>query len=88
MLRGYQKRVVYLKNTGSEIFKEAYFIIEDEKNTSSISTRKLVDEANRIIDENFYEKRRKIFKRAIPFLAFFAGIALSSLVFTIYLFVR
>lgn len=88
MLRGYQKRVVYLKNTGSEIFKEAYFVIEDTEKAASNSTKKLVDEANRIINENFYGRRGKLSKRIVPYLSFLAGIGLSCAVFLVYLFIR
>lgn len=88
MLRGYQKRVVYLKNTGSEIFKEAYFIMEESKSSNQSTTKELVDEANRIIDENFYEKRQGFVKRAIPYLCFFAGVSISLGAFLIYLLIR
>jgi hypothetical protein len=86
MLRGYQKRVIYLKNTGSEIFKEAYFVLEDEKDTSNISKKEMVDEANRIIEESFYYKKSGKFKRFIPIVTFFLGVILTLSVFLIYLF--
>lgn len=85
MLRGYQKKVVYLKNTGSEIFKEAYFVLEEGK-VGSKTTKELVDEANRIIDENFYGKRGRLFKRILPLVSFLLGIALSFASFLVYLY--
>ncbi len=88
MLRGYQKRVIYLKNTGSEIFKEAYFVLEDEKRVSSSSKKALVDEANKIIDENFYFKKNKKFIKIIPYVCFIGGMITASVMFLIYLFFR
>ena len=64
-MRGYQKRVVYLKNPGSAIFEEAYFIIKESHEADDEKT--IIDEANRIIEENSggerKKKTRKIFER-------------------------
>lgn len=49
MVRGYQKRVVFMKNTGSEFFDEAYFVVCDDKMGGSEAD--MISEANRIIDE-------------------------------------
>jgi hypothetical protein len=52
-MRGTQKRVVYLKNTGSKMFEEAYFIIRENISTdSSSSDSDLIKEASRIINEH------------------------------------
>ena len=50
--RGTQKRMIMLKNTGSEIFEEAYFILKEKTEKSRIGENDMVREANRIIDEN------------------------------------
>ena len=50
MVRGCQKRIVYLKNTGSDVFDEAYFIINDKVGLSSDDVD-MVKEANKILDE-------------------------------------
>ena len=49
MVKGYQKRVVFMKNTGSEFFDEAYFVVCDEHMGKSETD--MINEANRIIDE-------------------------------------
>ena len=49
MVKGYQKRVVFMKNTGSEFFDEAYFVVCDSPNAPS--EKDMISEANRIIDE-------------------------------------
>ena len=52
-MRGTQKRVVYLKNTGSDMFEEAYFIIREKLSVDSSSfENELIKEASRIINEH------------------------------------
>ena len=80
-MRGYQKRVIYIKNTGSEIFEEAYFVVKGDVTASLHTHDKMVDEANRIINENFESKRGKFLrtlKGAAP--AFLFGAALVGLI--------
>jgi len=50
--KGCQKRMIMLKNTGSEIFDEAYFILKERAEKSGVSENDMVREASRIIDEN------------------------------------
>ena len=80
-MRGYQKRVIYLKNTGSPLFEEAYFVIKsDGEGRSSKSSTTLVQEANKIIEENFGKRRGKAARLGRwHILAFFLGFAISLL---------
>ena len=83
MLRGYQKRVIHLKNTGSSLFDEAYFIISG-KEERALGSSDMVKEANRIIKENMtgkYERKRilRFVKRF--FIPFLAGVGASLSVF-------
>ena len=57
MVRGCQKKIIYLKNTGSDVFDEAYFIIND-KALSSEDDVDMVKEANRILDECFIDSKK------------------------------
>lgn len=83
-MRGTQKKILYLKNTGSPYFEEAYFILKGgagndvgDKNV----TRGMVFEANRIIEESFGAKRHGRFKSLILYLlSFFIGGACSFLI--------
>ena len=87
MVKGYQRRVVFLKNTGSEVFDEAYFVISESDGAAKRSKRSMVEEATRIIEENLSGEGKlsargpaaragAFFKlRAIPFLL---GAAISS----------
>ena len=78
-MRGYQKRVVFLKNTGSPYFEEAYFVIRCEEERDRKTTEELVAEASRIIDENFGRKKR-IDKKAFlsHSLCFIIGALISA----------
>ena len=50
MVRGCQRKVIFLKNTESKIFSEAYFIVDDR--TPDTCEADMIREANRIIEEN------------------------------------
>lgn len=50
MVRGCQRKVIFLKNTESKIFSEAYFIVDDR--TPDICEADMIREANRIIEDN------------------------------------
>lgn len=78
MVRGYQKRVVFLKNTGSELFEEAYFVMSD-KNEKKKPPVDMLREANRIIEASidshtggrvgFFRGLFRLIKRcALPFI--------------------
>lgn len=57
-MRGYQKRIVCLKKTGSPLIEEAYFLLSDGACLEG-GREKFLREANRIIEENTGEKRKK-----------------------------
>jgi hypothetical protein len=50
-VKGYQKKVIYLKNTGSQIFDEAVFFVSRECEEQRLENSDMVIEASRIIDE-------------------------------------
>lgn len=53
MFRGCQKKIIKLKNTGSGLFDEAYFILKDAAaNSPYITETDMIKEANRIICDN------------------------------------
>ena len=87
-MRGYQKKVVYLKNTGSSVFEEAYFVIKSNpQKKERYTNRELIDEANRIIEENtkLYKgkKERLSIGNFIIFGIGFLSSALLSLFFIV-----
>lgn len=77
-MRGYQKKVIYVKNTGSSQFEEAYFVIRTDNRSESSSADKMVEEANRIIKENFGGgKKGFLYSKRWHILAFFLGCAIT-----------
>ena len=50
MVRGCQKKIIYLKNTDSKVFDEAYFIVKDNVKCDVMDECDMVEEANRILD--------------------------------------
>ncbi len=51
MVRGCQRKVVFLKNTDSKIFSEAYFIVDDSFLSAGVAEADMVREATRIVNE-------------------------------------
>ena len=92
-MRGYQKNVIFLKNTGSSVFEEAYFVVKADKSEifkGEKNTTELVKEANRIIEENAYYAREKRRKNKIDFksvVIFGLGFLLSALIFLLTVFI-
>jgi hypothetical protein len=84
-MKGCQRKVIFLKNTGSELFDEAYFILSRESEREEISEDSIVLAASKIISQQIElegkEKRSKKIKLllllCVPFLL---GCALSAAV--------
>ena len=51
MLKGCQRKIIVMKNTGSNIFEEAYFVLRENAVKAHISETDMIEEANRIIKE-------------------------------------
>lgn len=51
-MKGTQKKMLLLKNTGSDIFDEAYFILKDTLPPRPVEQSEMIREANRIVNEN------------------------------------
>ena len=82
-MRGYQKKVIYVKNTGSRHFEEAYFVLRPDSEGASASPDSMILEANRIINENFGKRKGGFFHlKKWHILAFFLGCA-TTLALTI-----
>lgn len=75
-MRGSEKKIIYVKDTGSKIFEEAYFVIRrgmDEAD-SRPSESDMVREATRIVAQNGADypaarRRRRLQARILSFLA-------------------
>ena len=77
-MRGYQKKVIFVKNTGSRHFEEAYFVMRPDCEESGDLSETMIEEANRIINENFQNRQGGFFySKKWYILAFFIGCAVT-----------
>ena len=62
-MRAYHKRAIYIKDTGSSLFKEAYFILNDVQQRADITEDDMISEANRIVEQEIRKiKKSPIFR--------------------------
>lgn len=81
MIKGCERRIIYIRDTGSAVFKEAYFVLRD--GAPSVPERDMVAEAERIIRErtqphNFEKKKCSSPDRRNFLLGFFAAAGVFS----------
>ena len=77
-MKGCQRSVIYLKNTGSDLFDEAYLILRRGARTNTATPREIELEALRILRGS--DKRESTPKKHENLKAFLAGAALSATV--------
>ena len=80
-MKGTQKKMLLLKNTGSDIFEEAYFILKDRFSAVAVSESEMIREANRIVNDNLisgYFSGGKSRRTLTTLQAFFLGLALGA----------
>ena len=82
-MRGYQKKVIFLKNTGSHLFDEAYFVVSREGENASVGQSDMVVEANRIIKESLEDceerlRRERGKRKGVFLIPFFLGACISA----------
>lgn len=58
MVKGCQRQMVVLKCASDSAFESAYFILKNEK-SRSFCEEELLSQANRIISENCFSRKRK-----------------------------
>lgn len=90
MVRGCQKKIIYLKNTDSEVFDEAYFVVKDDTSSYGLDECDMIKEVNRILDECIpceekvsikYKLIGIIKKTVIPFcLGIIIGVTITLLI--------
>ena len=76
MIRGCQRRVVYVKNTENALFDEAYFLISEDVSEISDTHPDILTEARRLLCEAdvIGEKKRKK-RKSVFFFALGAAVA-------------
>lgn len=85
-MKGCQKKVIYLKNTGCELFEEAYFVISRVGEVSRSDEESMINEANRIISDSIECEKKtrlgRILYRGLSFvLPFVFGVLITVLIF-------
>ena len=89
MVKGCERRVVYLKNTDSAVFEEAFFVMKDAKTEKPPSSMEMVREANRILSENmtvegpFSESPSPSLSIRQICLSFLSGVVFASGIFAL-----
>ncbi len=83
MLKGCQKKLIVMKNTGSPMFDEAYFILSENALRAHASERDIINEANRIIREGGDRTPRKPQLLRIAALLFSVALFLLAVGFLI-----
>lgn len=88
-MRGCQRKVIFLKNTGSDMFDEAYFVVSRDCEKEKICEDSMIAAANRIINDSIELDKEKKKKRIIRFilkniLPFAIGACLSAVVMIIF----
>ena len=80
-MRGYKKKVIYVKSADCDIFDNAFFVLKSDKKEEKDSknfTRDMVLEANRVIDEKIgNDKKRRITQILIGVISFLIGALIS-----------
>lgn len=85
MIKGCQKRMIHVKNTGCDLFDEAYFVLKNDVSTNSDFENDFLQTATAIINQNNLIKQkkreRKKTKKMLFFLLGFISGALPCLIF-------
>ena len=86
-MKGYEKKVFFLKNTGSNIFEEAIFLVKGEGCVPSFDEGDMIVEANRIIEASLSSKAASSERERGLFFSkfltpFFLGAIISAVIFT------
>lgn len=81
-MRGYQRKVIHIKNTGSYLFDEAYFVLSRDGEALHIGEDDMVTEANRIINDERYRKLKNspLIRYKKEIISAFCGIIIGGAV--------
>lgn len=83
MLKGCQKRMIFVKDTGCDLFDEAYFVLKDDIHSSDEFESSVIKVATEIINQNHFSRvKKKTNKFPKGPLFFILGCFFSSLIST------
>ena len=75
-----------MKNTGSSVFEEAYFVLSPDAEKKNTQKSEMITEANRIIEENFPRGGIGFIKKHIlNVVAFLSGVLIAVLLFLVFI---
>ena len=79
-MRGYQRKVIHIKNTGSYLFDEAYFVLSRDGEELRLGEDDMVTEANRIINDKSYARIKygPLFRYKRQIISLFIGAILGA----------
>ena len=78
MIKGCQKRIILVRDTGSELFDEAYFILKKDIPCDDSIEGDIVRAATAIINQNSFPKStKKTKKNRKSFLYFLLGLTIG-----------
>ncbi len=83
MIKGCQKKIIYLKSTDSGFFDEAYFVLRSDSDAKGFCEADMVDEAKRIIDGACFDGSSTFGKRKKHMLFFSMGALAATLFFAL-----
>lgn len=86
MIKGCQKRMIFIKNTGCNLFDEAYFVLKSDVPVADETENDIIRMATAIINEHDIprKKRKKLPKWLLPFfIGLFIGTGICSGIFFI-----
>ncbi|MGM9665971.1 MAG: hypothetical protein ACI3XX_05485 [Eubacteriales bacterium] len=86
MIKGCQKRIIFVKDTGSDYFEEAYFIMKSDKDLPFAEETDIVKEAENIVNSSMGSPaesgKKKIGARTVCFcIGALIGAVISGILF-------
>lgn len=91
MIKGCQKKIIKVKDTGNKYFEEAYFIIKNECLGSDINQYSIIKDATDIVNDYITlvkpkRKRKRLYKHLLCFIAgLLLGVGLCSVLYFLFL---
>ena len=81
-MKGYQRKVIHIKNTGSYLFDEAYFVLSRDGEDLRLGEDDMVTEANRIINDKNYARLKNgiLFRYRSQIISLIMGAAIGAVV--------
>lgn len=63
MIRGVQRKIIVIKGDKSSVFENVYFLLRNDISDANRSDGDILREANKIIAQNYSDKKRKKYEK-------------------------